>query len=155
MEDQFPRSGQVEWIGGADARNGTVESAASCQMEPGSGIVGEHHASAGTTHREVTLIQYEHLGAIAALAGQDEVDPSDLRRNVVVSGINLLALQDRTFEIGNVTLEGTGPCVPCERMEQNLGAGGYNAMNGHGGICARVVKGGTVNVGDTVTVPTL
>ena len=154
MEEQFPRDGRVEWIGGAVERKGEMVSREECCLEPGVGIDGEHHASGGETHREVTLIQHEHLGAVASLTGRDSVDPALLRRNIVVSGINLLALQERTFQLGEVVLEGAGPCVPCERMEQNLGPGGYNAMNGHGGICARVVAGGTVRVGDTVSVPT-
>ena len=72
------------------------------------------------------------------------------RRNIVVSGINLLALAKRRFRIGEVVLETTGPCEPCSRMEENLGPGGYNAMRGHGGITARVAKGGTISVGDAV-----
>ena len=151
MEEQFPRDGRVEWIGGANQRKGDVVGRRECQLEPGSGIDGEHHAIGGETHREVTLIQHEHLSAVAALTGRDSVDPGLLRRNIVVSGINLLALQERTFQLGDVVLEGTGPCVPCERMEQNLGVGGYNAMIGHGGICARVVSAGTVRVGDVVS----
>jgi MOSC domain-containing protein YiiM len=102
----------------------------------------------------VTLIQHEHLATVAALLGRDAIDPAVLRRNIVVSGINLLALQDRTFQLGETVLEGTGPCEPCERMELNLGAGGYNAMNGHGGICAKVVAGGVVRVGDVVNAAT-
>ena len=153
MEEQFPRGGRVEWIGGAGERKGEVASSEDCCLEPGTGIAGEHHAVGSETHREVTLFQHEHLAAVATLIGRDAIDPALLRRNIVVSGINLLALQERTFQLGEVVLEGAGPCVPCERMEQNLGPGGYNAMNGHGGICARVVAGGTVRVGDTVSVP--
>lgn len=106
----------------------------------------------GPGRRQVTLIQAEHLPVVAALAGLETVTPELLRRNVVVSGISLLGLKDRRFRIGEVVLEGTGECHPCSRMEENLGAGGYNAVRGHGGITARVVQGGLMRVGDAVTV---
>ena len=97
--------------------------------------------------RQITLIQAEHLPVIAALAGLEMVTPEHLRRNVVVSGLALLALKDRRFRIGDVLLEGTGECHPCSRMEEAFGPGGYNAVRGHGGITARVLEGGLVEVG--------
>jgi MOSC domain-containing protein YiiM len=101
--------------------------------------------------RQVTLLQAEHLSAIAALCGiGHRCDPSLLRRNLVVSGINLLALKDKPFLIGMVTLEGTGLCHPCSRMEEALGPGGYNAVRGHGGIMARIIEGGVLRIGDKV-----
>jgi len=84
------------------------------------------------------------------LAGHDRLAPATLRRNVVVAGIPLIALKDRRFRIGEVLLEGTGECDPCSRMEAALGPGGYNAMRGHGGICARILEGGALRVGDAV-----
>ena len=117
----------------------------------GSGLDGDHHAKRGKpSKREVTLIQAEHLAAAASLTHQGAVTPDLTRRNIVVSGINLLALKDRRFQIGAAILEATGPCEPCSRMEENLGPGGYNAMRGHGGITARVVESGAIRVGDEV-----
>ena len=90
------------------------------------------------------------MAAIASYLGR-EVTPGDLRRNLVVSGINLRALKNRRFQVGEAVLEATDDCHPCSRMEVILGPGGYNAVRGHGGITARVIESGTVHVGDAVT----
>jgi MOSC domain-containing protein YiiM len=98
----------------------------------------------------VTLIQSEHLSAVAQILAKPEVLATSVRRNIVVSGINLFALRDRRFRIGDVLLEGAGTCDPCSRMEEVLGLGGYNAMRGHGGIVCRILEGGTMRIGDAV-----
>lgn len=100
--------------------------------------------------RQVTLIQAEHLDVIARLARVGAVDPVGLRRNLVVSGINLLALKNARLRVGEALLEIVGPCQPCSRMEETLGPGGYAAMRGHGGMTARVLVGGAITVGDVV-----
>lgn len=146
---QLPRAGRVEWIGLRPARDVAMREVDAADAVDGRGLRGDRYASA-SGKRGITLIQAEHLPAIAALSGHGAVDAATLRRNVVVSGIPLIALKDRRFRIGDVVLEGTGPCDPCSRMEAALGAGGYNAMRGHGGICARIVRGGTLRLGDAV-----
>lgn len=113
------------------------------------GIVGDRYAGRDG-RRAVTLIQAEHLPVIAALVGAETVAPEALRRNLMVSGINLLALRNRRFRIGDAILEGTGPCAPCSRMEETFGPGGYNAVRGHGGLTARVLEPGVIRVGDRV-----
>ncbi|MBL8361845.1 MAG: MOSC domain-containing protein [Rubrivivax sp.] len=100
--------------------------------------------------RQVTLIQLEHLAVIAALARVPAVDPLALRRNLVVSGINLLALKNARLRVGAALLEIVGPCAPCSRMEEAIGPGGYAAMRGHGGMTARVLEGGAIAVWDAV-----
>ena len=100
--------------------------------------------------RQVTLIQQEHLDVIAQLARVESIDPIGLRRNLVISGINLLALKNAKLQVGQAVLQIVGPCQPCSRMEETIGPGGYAAMRGHGGMTARVLEGGPINVGDVV-----
>ena len=90
------------------------------------------------------------MPVIAELTGRSTVDPALLRRNLIVSGINLYALRKGRLRIGDVLLEGTGVCAPCSRMERALGPGGFHAMRGHGGITARVLSPGELRVGQAV-----
>lgn len=110
------------------------------------GLAGDH---ARPGKRALTLIQAEHVPVISALAGA-EATPALLRRNLLVSGINLLALRHRPLRIGAALVQISVPCAPCSRMEEALGPGGYNAVRGHGGWCAEVLEPGPVAVGDTV-----
>jgi MOSC domain-containing protein YiiM len=145
----LPRGGKVEWIGLRPARATAMVEVAAVHAAAGGGLAGDRYAGS-SGERGVTLVQAEHLPVIAALAGHARVAPATLRRNLVVSGIALVALNGRRFRVGGLVLEGTGSCDPCSRMEAALGPGGYNAMRGHGGLCARIVEGGTVRVGDMV-----
>ncbi len=153
LHSSVPQVGRVEWIGLAAGRRAPIEVVESVAVEVGRGLAGDHHATSGqASMRQVTFIQAEHLPAIAGLCGHETVDPMLLRRNIVVSGINLLSLKKRRFAIGDAVFEGTGPCAPCSLMERNLGPGGYQAMRGHGGITTTVRQGGTINLGDDVQV---
>lgn len=148
----LPRAGRLEWIGLRPARDQPMRAVGSVLAEAGGGLAGDRYATrpGGSGKRGATLIQAEHLPAIAALAGREAVGPALLRRNLVVSGIPLVALRGRRFRVGEVLLEGTDPCDPCSRMEDALGPGGYNAMRGHGGLCARIIEGGVLHIGDAV-----
>jgi MOSC domain-containing protein YiiM len=146
---RFPRAGRVSWIGLRPARDVPMREVASVEALTGRGLVGDRYAG-GSGKRGVTLIQSEHLPVIAALSGHDRVAAATLRRNLLVEGIPVAALKGHRFRIGEVLLEGTDDCDPCSRMEAALGPGAYNAMRGMGGLCARIIEGGHLRVGDRI-----
>ena len=141
------RPGRVVWIGLRPARRAAMTSVETAIADATQGLVGDRY-SGQSGLRQVTLIQREHLAAIASHLGLDHVAPDQLRRNIVVEGINLAALKDHRFRLGTAVLTWTGECHPCSRMEEAFGQGGYNAVRGHGGITARVIESGTIAIGD-------
>lgn len=145
-----PQIGKVEWMGVRPGRREPMIVVDSVEAREGRGLTGDRFSGGASSKRQVTLIQSEHLPVIAQLLGNSRIDPALLRRNIVVSGINLLSLNGAQFSIGGALMEGTGPCHPCSRMEEAFGPGGYSAVRGHGGITARVLSGGIVRIGDPV-----
>lgn len=147
------RPGRLAWIGLRPARRAALISVERAEVTLEAGLVGDHYAGRPGGPRQVTLIQAEDLAAIAGFLGRAEpASPFELRRNLVVEGINLLGLADKRFRVGAVLLEATGGCHPCSRMNEILGEGGYNAVRGRGGLTARVIEGGEIAVGDAVAV---
>lgn len=152
LMETFPLEGRLEWIGLRPGRRAPLQAVTHAELLADHGLVGDHKATRAGGKRQVTLIQREHLAVVAQLLRREAIDPALVRRNLVVTGLNLLALKDQRFRIGEVLFECTGPCEPCSRMEEVLGPGGYNAMRGHGGITARVLTGGVIAPGDVLRV---
>lgn len=152
LQQHVPQTGRLDWIGKRPAKKSPLVNAASATITTEEGILGDHY-SRNQGKRQITLIQAEHLQFIGTIMGRAPISPALTRRNLVVSGINLLSLMKQQVKIGEeVILEITGNCHPCSRMEENLGDGGYAAMRGHGGVTARVVSGGTIQQGDRVCI---
>jgi len=143
----LPQIGIIQWMGVRPEREAAMTVVNTVEARAGKGLTGDRYASKNGK-RQVTLIQGEHLLAIASLLGRENIAPELLRRNIVVTGINLLALKDKQFQVGSALLEYTGLCHPCSAMETTFGAGGYNAVRGHGGITARILESGIIKIGD-------
>lgn len=160
---QHPRVGRLEAIVLRPARGMAAVSVDSALAVSGRGLEGDRSAAGrhppGGGKRQVTLFQCEHLPLLAAWTGHEHIDPTLLRRNLVVSGLNLLAARslfaDQALRLligDEVELVVTGPCDPCSKMEAALGTGAYNALRGHGGLTARVLRGGRLQRHDAVRV---
>lgn len=131
---------------------GAPEPRASARVVAGSGLEGDRHwRSTPQTGwmRELTLISaeaLEHLGQVGL-----PLEPGESRRQLVVAGVDLDRWTGKRFRVGEVLLEGTKPCRPCDHLESLTQPGVKAALDGRGGLCARIVSGGTLRVGDAVT----
>lgn len=153
-----PQQGCVRWIGVRPASRAAMIELEAVEARREAGLTGDHSRPGPRNARQVTLIQWEHLAVVSALMGRPAEQPitaSELRRNIAISGINLFSLKGRRFRLGQATLETTGWCQPCARLEERLGLGTFQAMRGHGGITARVLQGGIIRLNDDLRVEPL
>ena len=109
------------------------------------GLQGDQHARQGSA-RQVLLIDKETLDAL-------DLAPAVVKENVTVEGLDFSTIRSgQVFFIGeDVTLEATGPCEPCSRMDE-IRPGLQGALDGRRGIVTMVLNGGTLRVGDMVRV---
>ena len=143
--------GTVTWIGVRPRRCEPLASLGAATAVFDQGLEGDHRMTKTPgSGRQVTLISEEFIRQIAAQLDLQTLDPARLRRNIVVSGINLNALRRQRFWVGSALLEATQLCHPCARMEAELGAGAVVAMYGYGGLCAKIIEGGGIEVGASV-----
>lgn len=150
LRSTFAAPGRLAWIGVRPGQGQPMGVLPRVRVIEGRGLEGDRKALRAGGERQVTLFQQEHLAVIASLLGREGVEPEAMRRNLAVSGINVLALRARRFQIGGLLFQGTGYCAPCRRLEQTLGRGGFNASRGHGGITARALGEGWIAIGDEV-----
>ncbi len=150
--NNISQNGTVKWLGTREKDSRNIQTPDEVEVEKGGIKNDKSNKGYIKGKRHVTLIQAEHLNAVASFLGLETLDPKLLRRNIVVSGINLNALKNKQFKIGEAIFEMTGFCYPCSKMEKNLGPGGFNAMRGHGGITCRVIEPGLIKIGDALAV---
>jgi MOSC domain-containing protein YiiM len=144
------RMAEVVSIHRVAERNGPAEWLQEAPVRTGYGIEGDWRSNARTS-RQLTLIEQEALDQAARLL--DRPLPFGVsRRQVVVRGLPLNPTVGSRLRLGQLVLEVTEVCDPCDNMERTIGRGGKSALTNRGGICARVLAGGTLRVGDAVTV---
>lgn len=152
LKNHFVCDGYIEWIGVRPARGVAMRECERARLQTGRGIEGDRAGQRPGGKRQLTLIQAEYLPLLRTWLGQPDLHWRQLRRNVVVRGINLNALLGHKLRLGDAMIEVSGLCHPCKRLEEQLGFGVFNVMRGHGGLTARVLTDGAIRCGDKVTV---
>lgn len=129
-------------------RRAPVQTVADASIEAGLGLLGDHRRQAGG-RRQVTVVFADQLAAAEAKLGRP-ISPALTRRNLLLSGAAELTEGD-LVRVGEAQLEITGPCDPCERMDEAFGPGAIAALDGLAGYTARVLVGGHLSIGALAT----
>lgn len=108
------------------------------------GLKGDIHAIPQST-RQILLIENETLKAL-------KIPPGAVKENITTEGIPLMSLSPRQrLQVGEVILEISKECKPCERMEE-IRKGLQSDLEGRRGMLAFVIESGKIAVGDPITV---
>ncbi len=142
----------------ADESRGPMTGHEAVQLRAGCGIVGDRHYKRNTKPEEqLTLIEHEAVDAFNEEFGQ-EVQPHQLRRNIVTQGVDLNALEGHEFMVGPVRVRGIELCEPCSVVGKLL-AGELTptriiqSFMGRGGLRCEILSTGVVRVGDDIVIP--
>lgn len=142
-------------VGRAREKLGYVDQALAV---PGRGLEGDRYfEGTGTFNRkelrqsgrELTMIGYEALQMCNARL-QCDLDFVDLRRNLVISGIDFASIGRKPFWIGEVKLRINRTAPPCRYLSRLLGADMMAGLKGIGGMRVDILRTGTIRVGDRV-----
>lgn len=67
------------------------------------------------------------------------------RRNVITRGVDLNSLIGEEFEVQGVRFLGMEESKPCYWMDHAFGPGAREALNGNGGLRAKILSNGTLH----------
>lgn len=95
---------------------------------------------------QITFFSREVFGLLSAHFGLMK-SPGVLRRNVIVSGVDLMELIGADFELQGVHFRGTAHCKPCYWMNTAFAPGAEQFLAGRGGLRARILSDGPIKVG--------
>jgi MOSC domain-containing protein YiiM len=148
-------NGVVEGIFVTAEGSAAMERVDEVQTVEGCGIKGDRYCE-GTGYWtrygdvcQVTLIEGEDLDYI-----QDElglgIKEGQHRRNIITRGVRLLDLRKKRFRVGEALLEFDRSRPPCRHVQDMSEPGMTRALRNRGGICARVVRAGSIRAGDGI-----
>ena len=120
-------------------------------LEKGKGIVNDrYYGNFKEKKEQVTLINLEEINAFNNQVNQN-IEPKDFRRNIIVSGIDLNKLIDKQIKINQVILKIHEICQPCKYLQERLKLPSLvKLLVNKSGVRAEIIKSGNLSVGDTI-----
>lgn len=96
---------------------------------------------------QITFFSNEVFEDVCQLLSVGDKSPAVARRNVVTRGIDLNSLVGQRFSIQGVEFAGVCECKPCYWMDRAIAPGAEGALQGRGGLRARILTSGILRIG--------
>lgn len=114
----------------------------------GSGIIGDRFFDYQPDYKgQITFFDHDLHLAVKQNFNLTALNPAAYRRNVIISGIDLLQLIDKEFTIGDLHFRGHSECTPCYWMDRACAPGTEEFLKGRGGLRAQILTSGTLTKG--------
>ena len=119
----------------------SMQAVKSATVVAGQGISGD--ASFGREKRQILIVSESVLSRF-------QLQPGDIRENFVISNLDVDSMRTGDhLKIGVVTIEISGPCTPCSKLDK-IRPGLQDALVGQRGVLARALTDGEIAIGDKV-----
>jgi MOSC domain-containing protein YiiM len=139
-------SGMIEAIHVTAEKGGRPQPRERVKVVAGRGVEGDRKFD---SNHDLTLIEAEAIEGLAQDTGI-ELAPGESRRQVMTRGVALNDLVGKRFRVGELECVGEELCEPCSHLQSLTEPGVLRGLVHRGGLCAEVVSGGEIAVGDPV-----
>lgn len=127
----------------------------SIECVAGRGIRGDRFFDYKDNYKgQITFFSFEVFEKLAAHFCLTNKSAGAVRRNVIVSGVDLNDLIGEELSIQGVRLRGTAHCRPCYWLDQAVAPGAEEFLAGNGGLRAQILSDGVIALGDAQLVLT-
>jgi MOSC domain-containing protein YiiM len=113
----------------------------------GRGIEGDRFLDFKSNYKgQITFFAIEIYRRLVEEMGIDYRSPAVFRRNVITEGLDLNSLVGVEFALQGVRFLGTAECTPCYWMDTAFATGAEQALQGNGGLRAKILTDGMLRV---------
>lgn len=159
MTKKTLKSGSIEGIYIAPEEGADTVSRSKVRAVPGMGLEGDRNyikqkgrpPEKRKPHKELTLIESENIERLMQDGEFAEIQPGELRRNIITRDVPLNELVGKTIEVGEVEVEGLELCEPCRHLEKLTGKKVMKPLIHRGGLRCRILSEGIIRLEDRIS----
>jgi MOSC domain-containing protein YiiM len=113
----------------------------------GRGLEGDRFLDFKSDYKgQITFFALEVYRRVSLELDVGDRSPAVFRRNVITEGLDLNALVGQEFSLQGVRFLGTAECSPCHWMDRAFATGAEKALEGDGGLRAKILTDGVLRV---------